>query len=100
MKKLILVLLLCIPCYGIEKDKALHIGVSYALQTATYSLSKNALGLDKTDAIVFSAFTTFLFSTAYKAACSGLGPNESKRDIGANLIGQALSIGTILTFDF
>jgi len=101
MKKFVLLLILMyFPAYGIEQDKVAHLGVSYGIQMVTYGLAKNALNMDRIDSVVFSGFTTFLFSTAYKAATGGLRTSEGREDVLANVAGQGLAIGTILMFDF
>lgn len=101
MKKLLIIaLLLSTTSMAIEDDKLKHVAVSYALQTAMYGMSKNGLRMETVDAIVFSAATVFIFSTAFKAATGGLRTKDGVEDIGANVFGQVLSIGTIVTFDF
>lgn len=100
MKKMILLVLLSLPCYAIETDKAAHIGTSYAIQTASYGLAKKAFGMKKTDAIIFSAFTTFMVGFTKEMLDAGKTRHLDMGDVGANVAGQALSIGTVLMFDF
>lgn len=83
----------------VETDKAAHFGVSYALQTGLYGLSKKAFRLKKGDALIFSIFTAAVLTTA--AEYMG-GPNSrvDGGDIKANLLGIGAAAITISVFDF
>lgn len=101
MKKLLLIaLLLSTTSMAIETDKAAHIGTSYALQTAVYGIAHKGFRMDQVDAIVFSAATVFLVGFTKEMIDGGKTRKVDVGDIGANVAGQALSIGTILMFDF
>jgi len=101
MKRLAIILGIITLCSGAfaETDKVAHFGVSYALQTGMYGLSKKAFRLKKDEALVFSIFTTVLVTTA--AEYMG-GPNSKVdgKDILANGLGIGAASATILMFDF
>lgn len=101
MKKLILIIAICLgmEARAVETDKAAHFGISYAFQTFTYGFSRKAFRLDKTDAMVFSIFTSIVLTTAAEY----MGGPESRfdgNDIKANVLGIGAASGTILMFDF
>ena len=101
MKRLAIILLLVLginAAYA-ETDKVAHFGVSYALQTATYGFSRKAFRLDKTDAMVFSVFTSILLTTAAEYM-GGPGSHFDGGDIKANVLGVGAASATILMFDF
>lgn len=100
MRFLTILLLLSTQCFAIETDKAAHIGTSYAIQTASYGLAKKAFKMDQTNAIIFSAFTTFMVGFTKEMMDAGKTRRLDMGDLGANVAGQALSIGTVLMFDF
>lgn len=79
-----------------------HLGMSYLLQTTLYGFSHQALTLNKTDAVFFSAFLTTAIGFTKEAldAIANDSGNLDGEDIKANLIGQGLSICTIFVFDF
>lgn len=81
---------------AIETDKAAHFGISYAAQTFTYGFAKKALRLNKTEALIFSAFAVLVISTAKEYTDSRV----DGRDILANSLGTAAASATILMFDF
>lgn len=83
----------------VETDKAAHFGVSYAAHTLVYGLSKKAFRMKRTDALIFSLFTTILVTTAAEYM-GGPKSRVDGGDIKANILGSALSAGTILMFDF
>lgn len=99
MGKLIIVIALCVGLTGqaIERDKAAHFGVSYALQTWMYGFSRKAFRLNKTEALIFSVFTTLTVTTAVEYLP---GQTFDTGDIKANALGIGASVGTILMFDF
>lgn len=97
MVKLIILLLLCISLTSRADDKAAHFGAAYALQTFGYGFSKKALRLNHTDALIFSAFSVFVFSTALEYMP---GNRFHSKDILANGIGIGAASATILMFDF
>lgn len=98
MAKLVMVaLLLGALTAQAETDKVAHFGVSYALQTGMYGLSKKAFRLNKTEALIFSIFTTALITTAAEYMP---GNKFDSRDILANGIGIGAASATILMFDF
>lgn len=100
MKRLayILLFILCTSgAFAQETDKVAHFGVSYALQTGLYGFSKKAFRLEKTDAIIFSMFTTMLITTAAEYMP---GQKFDSKDILANGIGATTATATILMFDF
>lgn len=82
---------------GIETDKIAHFGTSYALQMLTYGFSKKALGLKKSDAMIFSAFASFVIMTSLEYMP---GQRFDGKDILANGIGVGAASATILMFDF
>lgn len=101
MKKLVIAaLLFALPAMAIETDKAAHLGTSYALQTFTYGMAHKAFKMDKIDSIVFSTVTVFMVGFTKEMLDGGKTRKVDLGDIGANAAGQALSIGTILMFDF
>lgn len=101
MKKFVLYLLLtCVPGFGLETDKAAHLGTSYAIQTATYGLAKKAFRMKRTDAVIFSAFATFLIGFTKEVLDSGKYGKLDAGDIAANALGQGLAVGTIFMFEF
>lgn len=85
--------------FAVETDKAAHFGISYAMQTTTYGFARKAFRMEKTDALIFSLFSTVLLTTA--AEYMG-GPNShfDGGDIQANILGAGVSAGTVLMFDF
>lgn len=99
MGKLVMLIALCVSLnsQAIERDKAAHFGVSYALQTWGYGFSKKALRLSKTEAIIFSVFTSLIVTTAVEYMP---GNQFDGRDILANTLGIGAATGTILMFDF
>jgi len=102
MKRLTIMLgiiTLCSGGFAVETDKAAHFGVSYALQTGMYGLSKKAFRLKRDEALVFSIVTTLLVTSA--AEYMG-GPNSKVdgKDILANGLGIGAASATILMFDF
>jgi len=99
MGKLAIVIALCVGLTGqaIERDKAAHFGVSYALQTWGYGFSKKALRLNKTEALIFSVFTVLIVTTAVEYMP---GNTFDSKDILANGIGVGAASATILMFDF
>lgn len=101
MKRLtIIVMLLGLTnSHALETDKAAHFGISYAFQTTTYGFSRKALRLDKTDAMVFSVFTSILLTTAAEYM-GGSGSHFDGGDIKANVLGVGAASATILMFDF
>ena len=99
MKRLIIILGIVTLCSGAfaETDKVAHFGVSYALQTGMYGLSKKALRLDKDEALIFSIFATMLVTTAAEYMP---GNQFDGKDILANGLGVTAASATILMFDF
>lgn len=100
MKKLVTILMLILftsGAFATETDKVAHFGVSYALQSGLYGFSKKAFRLNKTDAIIFSMFTTMLVTTAAEYMP---GQTFDSKDILANGIGATTATATILMFDF
>lgn len=99
MRNLIKILLVFTLCSGAfaETDKVAHFGVSYALQTGMYGISKKALRLSKGEAIVFSLFATMLVTTAAEYMP---GNKFDSKDILANGLGAGAATATILMFDF
>lgn len=100
MKKLVIILMVILCTAGAfaqDTDKVAHFGVSYALQTGLYGLSKKAFRLEKTDAIIFSMFATMLFTTAAEYMP---GQTFDSKDILANGLGATTATATILMFDF
>jgi len=98
MGKLLVIAALCAGLTAqAETDKAAHFGVSYALQTWGYGFSKKALRLSKTEAIIFSVFTSLIVTTAVEYMP---GNRFDGRDILANTLGIGAATGTILMFDF
>lgn len=77
-------------------DKAAHLGVSYAINTISYGLVKGAFRLDRTQALVVSAFTTLLVG----AVKESMDRDFDAGDMGHNILGTALSVGTVLVFEF
>jgi hypothetical protein len=101
MKKLLLLIAIVLSAESgaTETDKVAHFGVSYALQTGMYGLSKKAFRLKRDEALVFSIVTTLLVTSA--AEYMG-GPNSKVdgKDILANGLGIGAASATILMFDF
>ena len=100
MKRLVtglLIFTLCSGAFAIERDKAAHFGVSYALQTGMYGLSKKAFRLKRDEALVFSIVTTLLVTTAVEYMP---GNQFDSKDILANGLGIGAASATILMFDF
>lgn len=97
MKRLAIIIMMVASLSKADTDKVAHFGVSYALQTGLYGFSKKALRLDKTDAIIFSMFTTMLVTTAAEYMP---GQHFDGKDILANGIGATTATATILMFDF
>jgi hypothetical protein len=96
-KLLIIALLLGAFTARAETDKVAHFGVSYAIQTGMYGLSRKAFRLSKGEALVFSLFTTMLFTTAAEYMP---GNQFDGKDILANGLGAVTASATILMFDF
>jgi hypothetical protein len=100
MKRLIIILgiiTLCNGAFAIERDKAAHFGVSYALQTGMYGLSKKAFRLKRDEALIFSIVTSLLVTTAVEYMP---GNQFDTKDILANGLGIGAASATILMFDF
>lgn len=98
MGKLLMIAALCAGLTArAETDKLAHFGVSYALQTWTYGFSKKALRLTKTEAMIFSVFTSLIVTTAAEYT---YGNRFDGRDILANSLGIGAASATILMFDF
>ena len=97
MKRLAILLMLFASLSKAETDKVAHFGVSYALQTGMYGISKKALRLSKGEAIVFSLFATMLVTTAAEYMP---GQKFDGKDILANGLGATTATATILMFDF
>ena len=100
MKRLAIILgitLFCSGAFAVETDKAAHFGVSYALQTGMYGLSKKAFRLKQDEALVFSIVTTLLVTTAVEYMP---GNQFDSKDILANGLGIGAASATILMFDF
>jgi len=99
MKTLIISIVLAISSSvsAMERDKAAHFGVSYALQTGLYGLSKKAFRLSKNDALLFSIFASVLITTSVEYMP---GNNFDSKDILANGLGIGAASATILMFDF
>ena len=79
-----------------DTDKAAHFGVAYAAQSLTYGFAKKAFRLNRTEALIFSAFTVLVVSTAKEVT-------DRKFDAGdvrANMLGIATASATVLIFDF
>lgn len=94
--KLSLLLALFSPSAKADTDSFAHFGVAYAAQSFTYGFAKKALRLTKAEALVFSAFTTFVLTTAKEYT----DVRVDGRDIKHNAIGIAAASVTILMFDF
>lgn len=98
VRLLILVLLLSgLTGQAVERDKAAHFGASYALQTWTYGFSRKAFRLNKTEALIFSVFTSLIVTTAVEYMP---GQTFDVGDIKANALGIGASVLTIKMFDF
>lgn len=99
MGKLVIVIALCVglTSQATETDKVAHFGVSYAAQSWMYGFSKKALRLNKTEALIFAAFTTLVITTAVEYMP---GNKFDSKDILANGIGVGAASATILMFDF
>jgi len=102
MKKLLLGLLLLSSTVKAEigQDKYIHFGTVFAIQTVSYGLTRSALGLDKENSIALSAFFTSMVWFTKEMLDAQKTRKLDLGDIGANALGQAASIGTILVFDF
>jgi hypothetical protein len=102
MKKLLLGLLLISSTVKAEigQDKYVHFGTVYALQTASYGLTRAALKLDQKNALIFSTFFTSMVWFTKEMLDAQKTQRLDLGDIGANALGQAASIGTVLVFDF
>ena len=94
--KLSLLLALFNPMAKADTDSAAHFGVSYAAQTFMYGFARKGLRLTKTEALIFSAFTVLVLTTAKEYT----DPFVDGRDIKHNAIGIATASATILMFDF
>lgn len=79
-----------------DTDSFAHFGVAYAAQSFTYGFAKKALRLNRTEALIFSAFTTFVLTTAKEYTDRRV----DGRDIKHNAMGIAAASATILMFDF
>lgn len=77
-----------------------HFGTSYAIQTFTYGISKKAFRMNTTDAIIFSAVTTFVGTFTYSYFNAMSTGHLDIHTLMYNGIGQAASIGTIYIFKF
>ena len=82
-----------------------HMGASYAINTFMYGFSRKALHFDRTDALIFSAFTTLFVGAMWKVmeqpdVGSTLNGAEFKTSMLRNALGVGLSAGTVLMFDF
>lgn len=104
MKQLILGLILVCPLAHAESDTAevhfaAHFGTSYAIQTFAYGVSKQAAGMDNTDALIFAAVVTLTGTTLRQVLAAGDSPVNTT-GILQNAFGVAASIGTCLMFDF
>jgi hypothetical protein len=106
MKYLILLCLLSTinykPCYALESDKAAHLGISYALNTAFYGFNKKALKMDTKNALLFSAFTTLAlgFTKEMMDAVERGDERFDSHDFFYDVLGTGLSVGTCLVFEF
>ena len=87
---------------ALETDKAAHLGVSYALNTAFYGFNKKALHMDRTNALVFAAFYTLAlgFTKEMMDAVERGDERFNGQDMLFNTIGTGLSIGTCIMFEF
>lgn len=100
MKKLLIVLAFLCSCsyadeYRYSHDWA-HLGTSYALHTVTYGVVKQ-LGLSQRTTLAISTLLTFSVTFLYEVKKPYA---LDVRTIGMNALGQGLSAGTILVFDF
>jgi hypothetical protein len=100
-----------------------HAGTSFALQTISYGISEQLLGIGKhrdcnydyyygqcayrtkgqynrTEAVVFSAAITFMATFAYSYAKTLKGAPLPTGEILMNSIGQGAAIGAIYAFHF
>lgn len=98
MKKFILTALIFAhtTVNALEPDKAAHLGVSYLLTTMTYGVIRKSLGAPQLPSIIFSSTIV-----GFVGLCKeGLDPKMDQNDMLYNTFGIALSIGTVLVFDF
>lgn len=82
--------------YSLETDKAAHFGMSYAINTGMYGLTKKAFRLNTTESKIFAAFTTIVLTTAAEYVDNQFDGG----DIKANILGVGASTLTITIFDF
>lgn len=103
MKALILLTLLLASLNVLGDDSLLHpaahIGMSYALTTFGYGLSKKALRCKDNDALILAGFTTLVIGLSYKYMGNANSASILKA-MGYNAIGVAGSVFTIKVFDF
>lgn len=86
--------------YRREKDWA-HASTSFALQAVTYGFSKQLFqGMDRDDAVIYSAFTTFTLTFLYEAIRPPAQGGLDSKTILMNALGQSLAIGSIYIFEF
>jgi hypothetical protein len=84
------------------QDKVAHFGVSYALTAVGYGLAKTALGTDRIDSVLLSAFMVFMVGIS-KETLDALNTNSGYLDggdIGANSLGIGCAALTVLIFNF
>lgn len=82
---------------AMERDKITHFAASYALQTWMYGFSKKALRLKKGEAMLFSAFTSLIVTTAVEYMP---GNQFDSKDILSNSLGIGAASLTVIMFDF
>lgn len=82
---------------------AAHFGMSYAINTFSYGLAKEALRMDKTDAIIFSVGLTLMAGAIYKfmeLTPDGQGSSTIPKAMLYNALGSGAFVATSYMFKF
>ena len=83
---------------------AAHVGASYAINTFTYGLARKGFHFEKTDSLIFAAFTTLVVGAMWKVLESNslqpINGSDFKTSMFRNALGTGLSAGTMIMFDF
>jgi hypothetical protein len=107
MKKLIIVLMLSLSLSSKADDVfgqhfVPHFVLSYGIELGSYEIFKNAFRMDRTNAVIFSVFTTLTVGLMYKAMEMNQNgwPADTGRSMLFNAIGTGAAVGTVYAFHF
>ncbi len=77
-----------------------HAGASFAINTAVYAFNKRALGLERTDNLIFSAVSTLMVGTVYKLLERSASDQSILNSTLQNSVGIGFSMVVIEFGDF